>query len=85
MIYRFRGGVKVFVDGRSDYYRQGTVLNDYSKIMTVKPVWSDLLRRYDIGWMLLMPGEALETTALASGEWRREYSDQAASLLVRVR
>jgi len=84
LIYRFRGGLKVFVDGRSDYYRQGTVLNDYSKIMAVKPVWSELLRRYDIGWMLLTPGEALETTALASGAWRREYTDRAASLLVRV-
>ena len=77
--------LKVFVDGRSDYYRQGTVLNDYSKIMAVKPMWSELLRRYDIGWMLLTPGEALETTALASGAWRREYADRAASLLVRVR
>jgi hypothetical protein len=85
LIYRFHGAVKVFVDGRSDFYRQGAVLNDYSRLMTVKPAWADLLRRYDIGWMLLTPGEALETTALASGDWRREYSDRAASLLVRVR
>jgi hypothetical protein len=85
LIYRFRGAVKVFVDGRSDYYRQGPVLDDYTKIQSVAPVWSDLLRRYDVGWMLLTPGAALEVTALASGAWRREYSDRAASLLVRVR
>lgn len=85
LIYRFNGAVKVFVDGRSDFYRQGRVLNDYSYIRAVKPAWADLLRRYDIGWMLLTPGEALETTALASGGWRREYSDRAASLLVRVK
>lgn len=85
VIYRFKGAVKVFLDGRSDYYRQGTVLNDYSKIREVRPVWSDLMRRYGVGWMLLTPGEPLEALALASGDWRREYSDSAASLLVRVR
>jgi len=85
LIYRFNGTVKVFVDGRSDFYRQGNVLDDYADLMSVKPVWSDLLRRYGIGWLLLQPGEALETTALGSGDWRREYSDRTASLLVRVR
>ena len=76
LIYRFHGGLKVFVDGRSDYYRQGTVLNDYWYIMAVKLVWSDLLRRYDIGWMVLTPGEALETTALASGAWLVRYATE---------
>ncbi len=84
LIYRFRGSLKVFVDGRSDFYRQGTVLEDYSSIMSVKPVWSELLDRYGIGWMVLRPGEALETTALVSGKWRREYHDRTASLLARV-
>ena len=84
LIYRFRGAVKVFVDGRSDFYRQGTVLNDYSDIRAVTPAWSELLERYGVRWMLLKPGEALETTALQSEQWRREYSDAAATLLVRV-
>jgi hypothetical protein len=85
LIYRFRGAVKVFVDGRSDFYRQGPVLDDFARIRAVKPEWAALLERYGIGWMLLTPGEALETVALQSGRWRREYSDAAASLLVRVR
>jgi hypothetical protein len=85
LIYRFHGALKVFVDGRSDFYRQGGVLTEYSRLMMAAPAWSDLLRKRDVGWMLLTPGEALETVALTSGEWRREYSDRAASLLVRVR
>jgi hypothetical protein len=84
LIYRFHGAVKVFVDGRSDFYRQGGVLIDYSRLMTAAPTWAALLRKHGVGWMVLMPGEALETVALTSGEWRLEYSDRAASLLVRV-
>src|SRR5262249_24204200 len=51
LIYRLYPQFKVFVDGRSDLYRQGSVLDDFERIATIKPQWSELLDKYDIQLM----------------------------------
>jgi hypothetical protein len=83
LIYRLYPQFKVFVDGRSDFYRQGAVLDDYDKIATVKPQWSELLDKYDIQWMTLRSDEPLALIALASGRWQSVYKDSLAQILIR--
>lgn len=83
LIYRLYPQIKVFVDGRSDFYRQGTVLDDYDKIATVSPQWSELLDKYDIQWMTLRSDEPLALIALASGRWQSVYKDSVAQILIR--
>lgn len=80
LIYR---QFKVFVDGRSDFYRQGTVLEEMEKIDTVHPEWEQVLDERLIDWMLLKRGEALAQVALFSGKWRSIYEDSVAQVLVR--
>jgi hypothetical protein len=83
LIYRLYPRFKVFVDGRSDFYRQGTVLEDYDKIVTVKPQWAELLGKYDVRWMALRADEPLALIALASGQWQSVYRDSVAQILIR--
>ena len=83
LIYRLYPQAKVFVDGRSDFYRQGNVLDDYDKIASIKPQWSELLDKYDIRWMSLRRNEPLALIALASGRWRSIYEDSVAQILIR--
>ncbi|MDX2042543.1 MAG: tetratricopeptide repeat protein [Acidobacteriota bacterium] len=80
LIYR---QFKVFVDGRSDFYRQGAVLDELDQIDNVRPNWQELLDKHSVDWMLLKRGEALAQIALFSGKWRSVYEDTLSQVLVR--
>jgi hypothetical protein len=84
LIYRLYPQYKVFVDGRSDFYRQGTVLQDMEKVSLVKPEWATKLDQYEIQWMLLRRDEPLVLISLMSGRWRTIYQDGVAQILVRT-
>lgn len=83
LIYRLYPQIRVFVDGRSDFYRHGPALDDYDKIIGVKPQWSELLDKYDIQWMTLSRDEPLALIAMASGRWQSVYEDSTARILIR--
>ena len=84
LIYRLYPHYQVFVDGRSDFYRQGTVLEDMEKVSTVKPEWATKLDQYGIQWMLLRRDEPLALISLMSGQWRKVYEDPVAQVLIRT-
>lgn len=83
LIYRLYPQFKVFVDGRSDFYRQGTVLEDMDRIELVKPQWQQTLDNRSVDWMLLKPGQPLAQVALDSGKWSSVYEDSVSQILVR--
>jgi hypothetical protein len=83
LIYRLYPQVKVFVDGRSDLYRQGKVLEDTDRISLVQPAWSELLEQYQIRWMVLRRDAPLALIALASGRWTSVHEDTTAQVLMR--
>jgi hypothetical protein len=84
LIYRLYPQVRVFADGRSDFYRQAPVLDDMEKISNVKPAWAQLLDRYEVRWMLLRRDEPLAQIAELSGHWVSAYRDDTAQVLVRT-
>jgi hypothetical protein len=83
LIYRLAPQFKVFVDGRSDFYRQGAVLDDYDTISSVKPGWDALLDKYRIDWMVLKRDEPLALIAQMSGRWESVFEDGPARILIR--
>jgi hypothetical protein len=83
LIYRFAPRVKVFVDGRSDLYRQSTVLDDMNRLAQVRPDWATILARYEIEWMVLQRDEPLSLMAQQSGQWQVAYADATAQVLIR--
>ena len=83
LIYRFAPRVKVFADGRSDLYRQSTVLDDMSRLAKGRSDWAAILARYDIEWMVLQRDEPLSLMAVQSGEWKVAHADATAQVLIR--
>ena len=83
LIYRLYPKIKVFVDGRSDFYRQGRVLQDADELATVGPEWQKLLDQYRIQWMVLERDEPLALIAQMSGQWTSIYEDKTAQILTR--
>ena len=84
LIYR---QFNVFVDGRSDFYRQGSVLDEMGKLESVSAAWPELqeiLDRRSIDWMLLKRGQALAQIALFSGKWASVYEDSTSQVLIRT-
>ncbi|MFN0121019.1 MAG: hypothetical protein ACKV2V_11005 [Blastocatellia bacterium] len=82
LLYRFPAQIKVFMDGRSDFYRRGPVFDDYQRISGLAPGWNTLLDRYRVGWMLLRRDSPLSVLAQNSGQWSIIYSDDTAQVLI---
>jgi hypothetical protein len=85
LIYRFYPKIKVFIDGRSDFYNSGPVLEDYKKLLKLDPSWSEVLDKFDVQWMLLENDDPLSMVAQMSGGWERIYKDDYSQILIKKR
>ena len=86
--YEFGGylvwsGQKVFIDGRSELYEDGGVLQDFAQLNYLRPGGLDVLRRYQIQSCLLERNAPLATVLTALPEWQNVYSDTTSVLFVR--
>ena len=70
-------GVKVYVDGRSDFYGHD-FCEEYITVMQVKYDWEQTLAKYRVNTVLLPPSAALASTLKESSHWRVVYDDGAA-------
>ena len=83
LIYRFEGRLKVFVDGRSDFY--GTdLLETYAKVVEVKPGWNAVLKQYGVQFVLTPTDHALASALELSLDWKRVYTDSVATVFERT-
>jgi len=77
-----RPDIAVFMDGQTDFY--GVELaTEYVNVMSGGPGWSDVLRRYDVGWTLTRPGVPIVQLLTATGGWTPLYADSVAVVMVR--
>ena len=83
LIYRFDGRLKVFLDGRSDFYGQN-MLESYAQIVEVRPAWEAMLQQYDVRFVLVAPDNALASALRLSRAWKRIYSDPVAAVYERM-
>jgi hypothetical protein len=81
LIYRFQGRIKVFFDGRSDFYG-ADFLKRYARLVQVRPGWETELNKYDFTHALL-PNDYSLVAALEQIGWRVLYRDGTATLLAR--
>jgi hypothetical protein len=77
VIYRMYPKVKVFIDGRSDYYGP-KFGEEYADVLNVKYNWEDRLRKYDIRTILLPANSFLSAALKESHRWRCVYDDGVA-------
>lgn len=77
LIYRTYPTIKVFIDGRSDYYGP-KFGEEYADLMRVKYDWEDRLRKYDIRTILVPANSVLSPALKGSRHWSCVYDDGVA-------
>jgi hypothetical protein len=77
--------IPVFVDGRAELYGEAFDMA-YYRAMQLKDVneFLDILKKWDIDAVLLMPHTPAASLLDHIGGWRRVYADQNAVLHVRA-
>ena len=73
---------RVFMDGRSDMYGE-KFGSDYLKVANVQPGWKEILKKYDISWVLFDTQSALSAALQEQGDWQPIYSDKVATVFVK--
>ncbi|MCC7174693.1 MAG: hypothetical protein IT159_05815 [Bryobacterales bacterium] len=83
LIYRHWPRLKVFIDGRSDFYGPG-LGGEYLRLVEGRPGWDRLLDKHGLG-LVLVPGH-WPLASLLEGHpgWRRIASDERAALYARA-
>ncbi len=82
LIYRLHPAVKVFFDGRSDFYGREIAL-DYLNTMNGNHRWRTVLERHRFDTVLLPPSVALASLLKESSEWAVVDDDGTAVLFRR--
>jgi len=82
LIYRFEGRLKVFFDGRSDFYGSA-FLDEWRRLAQVRPGWGAIAERRGFTHALL-PNDYSLVEALERAGWTVLYRDSTATLLRRT-
>jgi hypothetical protein len=73
---------KVFFDGRSDMYGVYR-LKEYLKLVNVRPGWDEVLKKYDIHWIIYNANSTLSVFLSQRDDWKLIYADKVASIFVK--
>jgi hypothetical protein len=82
IIYAAWPEYKVFFDGRSDMYGE-KIGNEYLKITQIKSGWEDVLKKYDVNWIIFHTKWSLSSVLIEKRDWKLIYSDKVANIFVR--
>lgn len=73
---------RVFMDGRNDMY--GAKLGSaYFKIANAQPGWKEVLKQYNIDWVIFDTDSALTAALREQTDWQPIYTDKVATIFVR--
>jgi hypothetical protein len=73
---------KVFFDGRSDLLGPEG-LEDYIRVIGVKPGLDEVFKKYDINWIIYPRGSPLAHFLLQRDDWKLIYADRVANIFLR--
>ena len=82
LLYREWPNLRVFIDGQTDFYGE-SLTRTYEQVLTAGDGWQAVLDRYQVGWVILPPGEALVHELGRLPGWETVYQDQTAVILSR--
>ena len=83
LLYREWPGMRVFIDGQTDFYGE-ELTREYEEVITLGQDWQAVLGKYDVQWVI-MPNESLlaEKLELLNDDWQLAYQDSTADIFVR--
>ena len=76
-------GLPVFIDGRADVYGDEFIFY-FLQTMELQEDWQEPLDDYEIEYVIMETGSALNTLLDVSPEWEEVYRDDVAHILMRV-
>ena len=83
LIYRLWPSVRVFDDGRTDFYGPRFV-EEGLRAWEVAPDWAQILARYRVNTALVPVDSALATVIEERADWKLVYSDRVALMFVKI-
>ncbi len=82
MIFTAWPQYRVFMDGRSDMYGE-KYGGDYLKVANLQPGWREILKKYNISWVIFDTASALTAALQDQNDWQPIYSDAVATIFVK--
>ena len=82
IIYAAWPEYKVFVDGRSDMYGVD-IMKEYLKVVSIKPGWEEVLKKYNINWIIYNANSTLSLFLMERDDWKLIYADKVANIFVK--
>lgn len=73
---------RVFMDGRSDMYGK-EYGGAYLRVANAQPGWKDVLKDYDINWVIFDTASSLTATLSEQTDWLPIYSDAVATIFIK--
>jgi hypothetical protein len=83
LIYRLWPSVRVFDDGRTDFYGPPFVLEEL-RVWEVRPDWTEILARYGVNAALVPVDSALGTVLRERADWKLVYADRVALMFMKI-
>ncbi len=74
---------RVFMDGRSDMYGE-KLGRAYFEVANAQPGWKEVLKRYNIDWVIFDTNSALTAALREQIDWQPIYSDKVATIFIRI-
>jgi len=82
IIYAAWPEYKVFFDGRSDMYGVAR-MKEYIKVVRIEQGWDEVLRKYNINWIIYGANSCLTQFLLERDDWKLIYADKVANIFVK--
>ena len=83
LIYRLWPSVRVFDDGRTDFYGPRFV-EEGLRAWEARPDWAEIFAKYRVNAALVPVDSALATVLHGTAEWKPVYSDGVALIFVKI-
>jgi hypothetical protein len=83
LIYRLWPSVRVFGDGRTDFYGPRFV-EEGLRVWEASPDWAEIFAKYQVNAALVPADSALATALHESADWKLIYSDRVALMFVKI-
>jgi hypothetical protein len=61
--------------GRADMYREG-IFDDFMTVQNVAPAWREVLARYKVDFVIIVPGSSLDYALAHEPGWQVAYKDE---------
>ena len=72
---------QIFMDGHTHIYGE-ELTREYEQVITLSKGWEDILKKYDVKWIIMRSEAPLVKALSASGNWQIAYEDATSTILV---